>query len=164
MAGQRFSREFLIAALCILLAGCAGTYALRADNSVGLDFWRGVIKPDLNYFSFSPAREPEVIIGVNRNLVLVNSVMWQPVSPLTPENISTISQMMFYRWQIQNIQVQGYRMVDDKGRYVGEWYSPENFTTEIYSRGGNRVYISPPSPTATSSFTVPWGGLQPGQY
>lgn len=155
-------RKILLAAL-LMIAAC-GHNALRADSTAGLDFWNGNIRPDLDYYTFSRGGEPEAIIGVDRNLVFENSSLWQPVSPRTPENLSTLAQMMYYRVQSGNNPAQGYDMFDDRGRWVGQWYSPGDLNTIISSRGGNRIYIAPPSPVLPSQFTAPTYGLQPGQY
>lgn len=146
-----------------LIAACGGNYPLRADAMVGRAFWNGIINPGLNYYSFGPARGPEVIIGVDRNLVFQNSSMWQSVSPLTPEHLSALAQSMSYRTQPENMQVQGCNMFDDKGRWVGQWYSPADVTADIYSRGRDRVFISPPSPNPDRPLNVPWA-IPPGQY
>jgi len=148
--------------LLLLVASCGG-YPLRADDAVGRDFRNGNISPRLNYYFLGSAREPEVIIGVDRDLVLQNSLMWQPLSPLTPGHLSDLAQMMYYRRQSETTQVLGYNMFDNTGRWVGQWYSPANLTTDVYRRGPDGIFVSPPSPNPPRPLNVPWAP-PPGQY
>lgn len=157
--------KFAIAVFAIqFAAACAGNPSLRINPGVDLNFWNGTMDPYLNYYTFGSAREPDVIIGVQRNLLLAGDSIWQPLSPATPENLSMLAQMMYYRWHRKQKAVQGYSMFDDKGKYVGEWYAPAEYVTEIYSRGSDKVEISPPSPTLANPFLVPWDGMNPVIY
>jgi hypothetical protein len=126
---------------------CAGKYGgLQTNSEVGQSFVKGALKPNLTYYYFGRAESPDAIMGFDKSFVLGNPDMWYPIVPQSSERIRGLVKMMYDRLRMeQNIppDLRGFRMVDQNGRYVGDWYSLWNTTTTVKSQD-NTVVVSPP--------------------
>ncbi len=140
-------RKLFFSILLLVLIACGGKYGtLQLDDQVGQGFVKGELKPNFTYYYFGRADAPTVIMGLDKRFVLGNPDMWYPIQPQTSENlrvlVKTTSDAL--RMQMQTPpDLRGFRMLDQNGRYVGDWYSLMGAYSEIQSTG-NSVIIFPP--------------------
>lgn len=142
--------KFVILAIVVLvLAACGGKYGgLQLNDGVEKSFARGELKPNLAYYYFGRAASPDAIMALDKGFVLDNPGMWYPVVPLTSENLRGLVRMMYDRLRMEYSfpppSMRGFRMLDQYGRYVGDWYSELGTTTTVKSDGGTHVLVYPP--------------------
>jgi len=145
-------KEMVIAAIVLLLASCGGSYgALQLSNPVERSFVKGELNPNLRYYYFGRAAAPDAIMGLDRRFTLADPDVWYPIEPQSSENLRALAKMMYDRLRMEQPfpppALRGFRMLDQYGRYVGDWYSDLNTTTTVRSDGGARVLIYPPQST-----------------
>lgn len=141
-------RILMLAALSIALVACGGRYGgITLDMAAEQGFLSGTVKPNLTYYTFGSSAAPGAVIGVDKGFVLANTDMWYPLTPQTSENLRALTRMMYdrYRADKPDVTLRGFRMVDQNGRYVGDWYSAWGTTTTVKSDENNRVTIYQPS-------------------
>jgi len=138
----------MLAALSIALAACGGRYGgIALDMAAEQGFLSATVKPNLTYYTFGSSAAPGAVIGVDKGFVLANTDLWYPLIPQTPENLRALTRMMYDRSRMDrpDVTLRGFRMVDQNGRYVGDWYSAWGATTTVKSDENNRVTIYQPS-------------------
>lgn len=159
-----FKKLILPGILLLFLAACAAgrSGGLQLNNRAETSFVRGELKPNLIYYYFGRAAAPDVIMGLDKNFVLENPDMWYPIAPQTSENLRGLVKMMYDRLRMEQPfpppALRGFRMIDQYGRYIGDWYSTWDTTTSIRSDGGTHVLIYPPR------ISAPAGGTEGGEF
>jgi hypothetical protein len=138
-----------VIALLLLTAACGGKYGgLQLSDRAEKSFLKGELQPNLTYYYFGREAAPDVIMGLDRGFVLDNPDMWYPIKPQTPENLRGLVRMMYDRVRMERPfpppSLRGFRMLDQYGRYVGDWYSLWGTEAAIKSDGGTHVVIYPP--------------------
>lgn len=150
---KRIARISLLACFVLVsAAGCAGTMthkygSLQADSAVAQAFAAGDLKPNLTYYYLSSEDTPYVIIGVDKNLVLDDAEAWRLMVPQLSTNLQRIVRLSYDRWRAQGYVFAGFRMLDQGGRHIGDWYSIWDINIinpVIHSREDNHVVIYPP--------------------
>lgn len=147
---MRCIKIILAGTAVLVLAACAsGGYGrLQLNDRVEKSFVKGELNPNLSYYYFGRAAAPDAIMALDRRFVLENPEMWYPISPQTSENLRFLVKMMYDRLRMEYSfpppDMRGFRMLDQYGRYVGDWYSEMGTTTTVRSDGGTRVLVYPP--------------------
>jgi len=147
----------LAAAFVLAFSACGGRYGgLQLNGGAEQAFISGAMKPNLVYYTYGSSASPDVVIGVDKSFALENRDSWYPLVPQTSENLRSLTKMMYdrYRMDRPEVTLRGFRMYDQHGRYVGDWYSAFGTTTSIKSDESNRVVIYPPQ------LPVPGPGLE----
>lgn len=158
-------KKIIIAGIILLvLAACGGRYGgLQLNDRVEKSFVRGEIKPNMTYYYFGRAAAPDAIMALDKSFVLDNPDMWYPIVPQTSENLRGLVKMMYDRLRMEYSfpppSMRGFRMLDQHGRYVGDWYSELGTTTSVKSDGGSRVLVYPPRTSAPAG-----GGVEGGIF
>lgn len=160
-----YSKKLILAGivLLILTAACGGSRGgLQLNDRAERSFVKGELNPNLTYYYFGRAAAPDVIMGLDRRFVLENPDMWYPIEPQTSENLRGLVKMMYDRLRMEQSfpppALRGFRMLDQYGRYVGEWYSLWDASTTIRSDGGTLVLVYPPR------ISAPEGGTEGGEF
>lgn len=160
---MRFKRLILPGIFLLALAACGGSYGgLQLNDRVEKSFVRGELKPSMTYYYFGREAAPDAIMALDKRFVLDNPDMWYPIVPQTSENLRGLSKMMYDRLRMEYAfpppTLRGFRMIDQYGRYVGDWYSAWETTTTVKSDGGTHVLVYPPRVSA------PGGGVEGGIF
>lgn len=150
------SGKYLLAVLaCILLVWACKTAAprpggygsLQGDSAVAQNFLTGYINPDLRYYYLGSEAAPYVIIGVKREFNLDNSRDWRTLGIQAPGSFGTLIKMTYDAWRQRGYTLQGFRIMDQSGRYVGDWFSIWDvgiIHPVVYSKDEQNVVIYPP--------------------
>lgn len=151
---EKLSVKLIIAGLIVLLiAGCAGlkpgNYGkIQSDAAVEQAFMAGQVKPNLTYYYLSSEDAPYVIIGVDKKLVLDDRRDWRLMQPQASEHMRRVVQDMYDRWRQQGYyNLRGFKMIDQNGRYIGDWYSIWDIkiiNPVLFSKDETHVVIYPP--------------------
>ena len=149
------------------ICGCAGLKpgnygSLAPDGAVENAFTTGTLKPNLTYYYLASEDTPFVIIGVDKNLVLDDAKDWNLMVPQLSEHLRRVVKLSYDRWRAEGYTFRGFRILDQDGRYIGDWYSIWDMNTVnpvIYSKDQGHVVIYPPtsprlepSPAGSSGF------------
>lgn len=144
---------FLVFACALLITACksvtkpGGYGSLQGDKAVSQAFVAGEIKPNLNYYYLGSEATPYVIIGVRRDLILDNSQDWRTLEPQMPGYLSNLTKMMYDNWRQRGDVLQGFRIIDHNGRYLGDWYSIWDIyiiNPVVLSKDEQHIEIYPP--------------------
>lgn len=140
-------KKIFLLFLLLAVISCGGKYGgLQMNSQVEQSFAKGVLKPNMTYYYFGREASPDAIMALDKSFVLGNPDMWYPIVPQTSDNLRGLVKLMYDRLRMEQTippDLRGFRMLDQKGRYVGDWYSLWNTTTYIKSTD-NTVVISPP--------------------
>lgn len=148
--------KYLIAiAVCIsviiLVWACRNKHgdqgSIQQDSSVDQDFMEGKIKPNLRYYYLGSENAPYVILGVEREIILDNARDWLVMDLKGAKNLKDIVQSMYDRWRQQGYSLAGFRVLDQKGRYLGDWYSiwdTKIINPFVFSKDYQHTEIYPP--------------------
>jgi len=147
------ANKALLPILLLAVISCAGNYGgLRMNSQVEQSFVKGALKPNMSYYYFGREESPDAIMALDRKYVLGNPDLWYPIVPQTPGRVRGLVKMMYDRLRMeQNVppDLRGFRMVDQNGRYVGDWYSLWNTTTTVRSTDDTVVVGAPRLPYPT---------------
>lgn len=138
--------------IVILIAGCAGLNpgkygSIQPDGAVEKLFTEGQAKPNLTYYYLSSEDAPYVVIGVDKKLTLDDKREWRLMHPQESAHLKSVVQSMYDRWRQQGYTLRGFRMIDQNGRYMGDWYSiwdVKVINAILYSKDETHVVIYPP--------------------
>jgi len=152
--GMKKIPVILVIGLLVLAAGCAGALmqkygSLQMDNSVEHAFIAGAMKPNLTYYYLASEEAPYVIIGVDKKLVLDDAESWNLMVPQISSHLQRVVKTSYDRWREQGFIFRGFRMLDQDGLYIGDWYSVWDITIVnpvLFSRDGHVVIYPPPFP------------------
>lgn len=138
-----------LAVLAIFIViGCGGRYgSLSTDSAVERSFAAGTLKQNLTYYYLGSEDSPFVYIGVDKGLVLDDIREWRLIEPQTAARLQTLVKLSYDRWRGQGYTFRGFRMLDQDGRYAGDWYSVWDIdivNPVLYSKDQSRIVIFPP--------------------
>jgi hypothetical protein len=125
----------------LALAACGGRYgSLQRSAETNYKFESLEISDQYNYYYTWAYYKPMAIIGLKKDHTLITK-LWKPVD-LTPKRLGGwIEQMQdFSGYSRRNF---GSNILDDQGRVIGIWYSPEDFTA-IRMLEDKQLWIYPP--------------------
>lgn len=146
-------RKLVLAGLVLgLMLGCtsmkAGNYgSIAPDDSIEKSFLAGTLKPGLTYYYLSSEDSPYVIIGVDKSLVLDDAREWRLMEPQSSGRLRRVVQSSYDVWRAQGYTFRGFKMLDQNGRYVGDWFSIWDMGIihpVLYSKDGDKILIYPP--------------------
>jgi hypothetical protein len=100
------------------------------------------MKPDLVYYYSGTETVPTAIIGVDRQLTL-DSKLWKRVD-ITPEKLKTLVQNMKAQVSERDETLHGFDILDNRGMFIGEWFSVLGIHTVIKMGKDNKITIHPP--------------------
>jgi hypothetical protein len=145
--------------LSILLTGCSSLMKtmenygeMRPDSNVTEAFERYEINPELTYYISGSESEPNVIIGLDKRYTLVSD-LWKHRVFQQSEPSGGIPQKGTFRYYVEgmntkasrfNTSLQGFDIVDNNGRDIGDWYSILIAPTSVKMLGDMKVSITPP--------------------
>ena len=138
-----------IAAVLILLLWrlSSGAYGkLSPSSEVTLSYKSYHVDPDSNYYISGSDDFPNAVIGIDKSVTL-DSDLWKGINP-TPESMKSLIGNMSLRAAEKTQSLQGYDILDDKGRKIGSWFSPPGMDVMIKSSKEGGVMITTPSQTA----------------
>lgn len=149
---KELSRKLVLAGLVLLVLGCAGLKAgsygsIVPDNAVEQAFLAGTLKSNLTYYYLSSEDSPYVIIGVDKNVVLDDAREWRIMEPQSSSHLRRVVQSSYDRWRAEGYTFRGFKMTDQNGQYMGDWYSIWDMSIihpVLYSKDQGHVVIYPP--------------------
>lgn len=116
---------------------------IRPSEAAGAAYRALQADPSLAYHFSGPAHRPYALLGLDRGWTLVES-LWQPLA-LSPEALRELLAGMEARASEILTTLQGYKLLDDRGRVIGNGYAPPGLSLSLWIAGENRVAISTPS-------------------
>lgn len=143
----------LAASLIILAVSCTffkqhgGYGSLGGNSAVGSAFMAGQVNPNLYYYYLGAAAAPYVIIGVRKDLTLDDARDWRTFGPLAPGYLGQVTKMMYDTWRERGYTLQGFRILDQNGRYLGDWFSIWDINIinpVVFSKDAQHIEIYPP--------------------
>jgi hypothetical protein len=137
----------MFAAACILLlivwSFSDGRYGeLRPNKEVTNNFETFRIDPGKEYYLSGPDVYPNAIIGIDKSRTLETD-LWKK-RDLTAEEMKELVGHMRSLAMEHIAFLQGYDILDDQGKKIGEWFSLPGMNIVIRMKGENRVSISTP--------------------
>lgn len=150
---KKLSGKLISAVLIVIfISGCAGLKpgnygSLQPDGAVEQAFMAGTLKPNLTYYYLSSEDSPYVIIGVDKNLVFDDIRAWRSMEPQLSTHLQRVVQTAYDRWRAQGYTFRGFKMIDQDGRYIGDWYSIWDINIVnpvLFSKDEGHVVIYPP--------------------
>ncbi|MBW6485260.1 MAG: hypothetical protein K0B01_03805 [Syntrophobacterales bacterium] len=143
--------DFIIMAIAVVIVivlafwrFSSGNYGSLAPNSeVAAAYTTYHIDPDRNYYVSGPAAFPNAILGLDKSLTL-DSDLWKRIEP-TPDKMKDLVENMTMRAAETFQSLQGYDVIDEKGRKTGNWFSLPGIDIMIRRTGENSFSISTPA-------------------
>jgi len=138
---------FVIAVVFVILFGrrmSASYGSLTPDDRVLRSFESFEVKPNLSYYTSGAVTCPTAIMGV-ANHVSLDSRLWGK-RVFTKDELVTIVQNMQGKAAELDRTLHGFRILDNKGRYLGEWYSVLGITATVKVKKDGRIMITTPPP------------------
>ena len=133
----------------LLCGGCAGTFLsqagygkLRLNDDVRAAFKAYYVNPRYNYYISGNDIYPNAIMGLDEAYTL-KSTLWKK-RHLTPESLETFVRDMTSKAWGTGLVVNGYDILDDAGRDIGDWFSVPDVHPAIRTVGEREVSISTP--------------------
>ena len=128
------------------LAGCATLYKDYGKIEPNYELTRSIgryqIDPDLNYYISGPASTPNAIMGLKKSYTL-DSDLWKKIE-MTPDVIKNLVYNMHLRAAGLSVRLQGFFILDNKGRQLGIFYSLSDVNTFVKMQDENTVIINTP--------------------
>lgn len=103
------------------------------------------VDPAFTYHFSGPAHEPEALLALDRHWTLVKS-LWRPLAFSDEAMAALVSGMQAQAFRTLTA-LQGYEMLDDRGRVIGHVVARAGFSATLWIVGENRVAISTPTTT-----------------
>lgn len=95
--------------------------SIRPNGKVTESFESYEVKPDLIYYFSGAETSPTAIIGVVKRLTL-DSQLWKRID-VTPEKLENLVRNMKTKVSERDETLHGFDILDNKGMYMGEWFS-----------------------------------------
>ena len=128
------------------LAGCATLYKdygkIEPNREITQSIERYQVDPDLNYYISGSTSVPNAIIGVKKTFTL-DSDLWKKVE-MTTAVIKDLVYSMQMRASGFAGRLQGFIILDDKGRQLGVFYSLHDVDTFVRMKDEKTVIINTP--------------------
>ena len=126
--------------------GCAALHRgygkIAPNGDATQSFERYQVDPDLNYYVSGSTSVPNAIIGVKKTFTL-DSDLWKKVE-MTPAVIKDLVYSMQMRASGFAGRLQGFIILDDKGRQLGVFYSLHDVDTFVRMKDEKTVIINTP--------------------
>jgi hypothetical protein len=116
--------------------------SIKPNGKVTESFESFEVKPDLIYYFSGPETLPTAIIGVDTRFNL-DSRLWSRID-LTPEKLKTLVQNMKARVSERDETLHGFDILDNEGKYMGEWFSILGIHVVVKMGKENTVAITTP--------------------
>ena len=148
MEARKGIRFFLLVALCLGAAACAGltfkNYGRIDPNAeVTRAFEHYQVNPEFRYYISGSDFTPNALMGLNRAYRLDPRTLWKEVT-MTPEMMKEIVEHMKTKaFDYHELQY-GFEISDDTGRPIGVWYSILTARTFIHKGKDGTVRIDTP--------------------
>jgi hypothetical protein len=115
--------------------------SLKRDKEITRIFEANKILPDHTYYTSGSGNIPYAIIAIHNDYKLRKG-LWQKVN---------LTKQLLRGWVYQMDTIYGYRpygskILDDKGRQVGVWYSSKQWTTVIMEEDNGIAVFTPEAP------------------
>jgi len=121
----------------------SGNYGrLSPSSEVAAAYEAYHVAPDRNYFISGPDDFPNAILGLDKSLTLAPD-LWKSIDP-TPGKMKELVENMKMRTAETFQQLQGYDVLDERGRKAGDWFSLPGLDIMIKSAGEKSFIISTP--------------------
>ena len=98
--------------------------------------------PHRNYYLSGPESYPHALMGIDRDWTLLSD-LWKRID-FTSGRRKKLVRGMQTKAQENLVCLQGYDILDEQGRKIGDWFSLPGIHVVIRIKGGNRVEISTP--------------------
>ena len=126
--------------------GCATLFKDYGKIEPNYELTRSIgryqIDPDLNYYISGPASTPNAIMGLKKSYTL-DSDLWKKIE-MTPDVIKNLVYNMHLRAAGLSVRLQGFFILDNKGRQLGIFYSLSDVNTFVKMQDENTVIINTP--------------------
>jgi len=134
--------SLILAAMAVILAGCAAPFAGRLQSSPEATqiFKRSQILPDHQYYVSGFQRVPYAIIAVDNNYQLQDA-HWQPIDM----DSAALNQVIYRMQHVYSLKPRGAWILDQEGKRLGVWYSSQ-YHTLIKREKDNRIVVVSPEP------------------
>ncbi len=138
-----------IAVILLLWRLSSGPYgSLSPSNEVTRSYTSYTVNPDSNYYTSGPADFPTAIIGIDKSVKLDNN-LWKAIDA-TPDKMRALVENMDLQAAEKNETLQGYDILDDRGRKIGSWFSLLGIDVTIKPSKQDTFIITTPSQRRTS--------------
>jgi hypothetical protein len=117
--------------------------SLAPDARVRQNFEAFEVKPVLNYYTSGAEEYPTALIGVDKRWVL-ESTLWKK-RELSEDQMRTLVLNMQARVAERDDTLHGYRILDNRGAYLGEWYSIAGIHVVVKMGKEKTFTLTPPS-------------------
>ena len=128
------------------LVGCATLYKdygkIEPNSEITYSIERYQVDPDLNYYISGSTSVPNAIIGVKKSFTL-DSDLWKKIE-MTPDVIKNLVSNMQQRATGFSGRLQGFFLLDNKGRQLGIFYSLSDVNTFVKMKDEKTVIINTP--------------------
>lgn len=137
----------LVAVLLMVMTFSGERYGeLRPNEEVTRAFDAARIDPGKDYYFSGSDLYPTALLGIDRSWTL-ESDLWKKRNLTAPEMGELVGNMRSKAREHGGL-VQGFDILDDRGRKIGEWLSPPGLNVVVWMKGSDRVAISTPTPPA----------------
>jgi hypothetical protein len=117
--------------------------SLAPDARVRQNFEAFEVKPVLTYYTSGAEEYPTALIGVDKRFVL-ESTLWKK-QDLSEDQMRTLVLNMQARVAERDDTLHGYRILDNRGAYLGEWYSIAGIHVAVKMGKEKTFTLTPPS-------------------
>jgi hypothetical protein len=143
--------KLLLISLAVILIGFiilfgvhirANYGSIRPNGKVTESFESYEVKPDLIYYFSGTETSPTAIIGVEKRWTL-DSKLWTRID-VSPEKLKVLVQNMKTKVSPHDETLHGFDILDNRGTYLGEWFSIQGIHAVIKMGKDDKVAIHPP--------------------
>jgi len=155
---MRKYRMGLVRVLAVMLiglfTGCAGTLlkdmgSFQPSNEATEHFEKTLINDDYNYFLSGSEVYPVAVFGLKKSYIIDSDEdLWGKVEPNKKIMAEMVLNMQMRLLECCMQKPQGFDILDQQGRKIGEWYSMLGLIIGIKIKEEGKVVIYPPSDTA----------------
>ena len=129
------------------LVGCAALFKdygrIEQNGEITQSIGRYRVDPDLNYYISGSTSTPNAIMGLQKSYAL-DSDLWKKIE-MTPAVMKNLVSNMQLRTVGFGARLQGFMILDDKGRQIGILYSLSDVNTFVKMKDEKTVIINTPS-------------------
>ncbi len=116
--------------------------SIKPNGKVTESFESYEVKPDLIYYFSGAEMAPTAVIGVDKRLTL-NSRLWKRID-VTQTEFKFLVQNMKAKVSERDEILHGFDILDNTGKYIGEWFSILGIHAVIKMGKDNEVMITTP--------------------
>ena len=115
--------------------------SIKPNGKVMKSFETYEVKPDLIYYFSGSEMRPTAIIGVDKRLTL-NSELWKRID--ATQELKVLIQNIKENVSEYEETLHGFDILDNTGKYIGEWFSILGIHTVIKTGKDNKITITTP--------------------